>query len=53
MLKKKFPVREQGPGGSFETQLDWGAEEVKHEQNYNMFMSKAKPPTVYPHFRVM
>lgn len=53
VLKKKFPVREQGPGGSFETQLNWDEEALKHEQNYSMFMSKLKPPTVYPHFKVM
>lgn len=53
VLKKKFPVREQGPGGSFETQIDWDADKKEHEQNYNSFMSKLKAPTIYPHFRVM
>jgi hypothetical protein len=53
VLKKKYPVREQGPSGSFETPIDWDSEESKLRVKANEFLSKVKAPTVYSPFKVI
>ncbi len=53
LLAKKYPVREQGPSGSFETPIDWNDQEKKLSAKANEFLSKVKAPTIYPPFRVI
>lgn len=52
VLKKKFPVKEQGPSGSFETPIDWNEEEVRLEVLGKEYLAKIKPPTYCPLFHV-
>jgi hypothetical protein len=53
LLAKKYPVREQGPSGSFETPIDWKDQESRLRVKANEFMSKVKPPVIYSPFRVI
>ena len=53
LLKKKYPIREQGPSGTFETPIDWDKEMERLDQEANRLLSKVKAPTVTPHFQVL
>lgn len=52
VLRKKFPIKEQGPSGSFETPIDWDVEEERLRVLGNSFLYKVKPPNVKPRFQV-
>lgn len=52
LLKLKYPVKEQGAGGSFEVSVDWDGLMVKLESDSNRFLYKLIPLPVYPRFQV-
>lgn len=52
VLRKKYPVKEQGPSGSFETPIDWEKEAVFLNEQGSSYLSKINPVIKFSIFKV-